>query len=107
MKQPSRLSQVYLKAANIFAGREGYSFTCTAIEMASTGVAWTHCAEADLYLQVMVPDVVNRAGFDQASFTLCARIDQSFDGQDQRSDLRLLLLCMMAAVCDDFVEDGK
>jgi hypothetical protein len=93
---------VYQEAARRIAEDEE-TFSCRAIcaALRSTGLGYVmQCAlpEVQAYFKVFAPKC---RVWEDVAVALQRRIEE--DWHDQR-DLRVLLLCMMAACCDDFYD---
>jgi hypothetical protein len=94
----SELSEVYVEAAKLV---DGYKvlYSCTAIKLVCKQTkSYYDVPEVKLYLKIM------NLGHDISNPSRNAVFLWSCE--DAR-ELRVLLLCMMAACCDDFVAEEK
>ena len=88
MKKLSERAKIYLKAAALVAsGKQEHS--CNAIEASGK------CYERFVYADIMSPESNGEL--------LIRDIEEAvnYGGPEAKRDFRVLLLCMMAAVCDE------
>ena len=97
MKKLSKRAKIYLKAAEAIASGE-QEYSCSAVMATGNGVNYN---ERFVYASTMSPDPYREL--------LIRDIEKAVNywGSEAERDFRVLLLCMMAAVCDDLPETTK